>query len=179
MVANFSISFSALTRYEFAADINACLERVNQLIATATTDLVKKEDLATLQKLQEQFAAELTTLRGRLDALSNCDRKTDNSPCDSRNPYNLVADTTRARKIRIAWDVCQKNDFYQVSWGDDKDDMTQIDDPTARSWTYTGVSDVIKYTFKVRGCNAPTSQEAAQEPDCTPWTELVVTTPDW
>ncbi len=59
----------ALTRYEFAAGINACLERLNQLLATATTDLVKKEDLATLQKLQEQFAAELATLRGRLDAL--------------------------------------------------------------------------------------------------------------
>ncbi|MFN6465391.1 MAG: iron uptake porin [Nostoc sp. DedVER02] len=59
----------ALTRYEFAAGINACLERVNELIATATADIVKKEDLATLQKLQEQFAAELATLRGRVDAL--------------------------------------------------------------------------------------------------------------
>ncbi|MBD2526872.1 iron uptake porin [Nostoc sp. FACHB-133] len=59
----------ALTRYEFAAGINACLERVNELIATATTDIVKKEDLTTLQKLQEQFAAELTTLLGRVDAL--------------------------------------------------------------------------------------------------------------
>ena len=59
----------ALTRYEFAAGLNACLDRVNELIAAATTDLVKKEDLATLQKLQEEFAAELATLRGRVDAL--------------------------------------------------------------------------------------------------------------
>ncbi|BAY94888.1 MULTISPECIES: iron uptake porin [unclassified Tolypothrix] len=59
----------AMTRYEFAAGLNACLERVNELIATATTDLVKKEDLATLQKLQEEFSAELATLRGRVDAL--------------------------------------------------------------------------------------------------------------
>ncbi|AUT03526.1 S-layer protein [Nostoc sp. CENA543] len=59
----------AMTRYEFAAGLNACLERINELIATATADLVKKEDLATLQKLQEQFAAELATLRGRVDAL--------------------------------------------------------------------------------------------------------------
>ncbi|MEA5506030.1 iron uptake porin [Halotia wernerae UHCC 0503] len=59
----------AMTRYEFAAGLNACLDRINELIATATTDLVKKEDLATLQKLQEQFAAELTTLRGRVDAV--------------------------------------------------------------------------------------------------------------
>lgn len=59
----------ALTRYEFAAGLNACLDRVNELIATATGDLVTKEDLAALQKLQEQFAAELTTLRGRVDAV--------------------------------------------------------------------------------------------------------------
>jgi Carbohydrate-selective porin, OprB family/S-layer homology domain len=59
----------ALTRYEFAAGLNACLDRVNELIAAATADLTKKDDLATLQKLQEEFAAELATLRGRVDSL--------------------------------------------------------------------------------------------------------------
>ncbi|MDZ8189170.1 MAG: iron uptake porin [Nostoc sp. ChiSLP02] len=59
----------ALTRYEFAAGLNACLDRINELIATATGDLVSKQDLATLQKLQEEFAAELATLRGRVDAV--------------------------------------------------------------------------------------------------------------
>ncbi|MBK1990585.1 iron uptake porin [Sphaerospermopsis aphanizomenoides BCCUSP55] len=59
----------ALTRYEFAAGLNACLDRVNELIATATADLVNKQDLATLQRLQEEFSAELATLRGRVDAL--------------------------------------------------------------------------------------------------------------
>jgi hypothetical protein len=59
----------ALTRYEFAAGLNACLDRVNELIATATSELVTKQDLATLQKLQEEFTAELATLRGRVDAL--------------------------------------------------------------------------------------------------------------
>jgi Carbohydrate-selective porin, OprB family/S-layer homology domain len=59
----------ALTRYEFAAGLNACLDRVNELIATATADLVRKEDLATLQRLQEEFSAELATLRGRVDNL--------------------------------------------------------------------------------------------------------------
>jgi len=59
----------ALTRYEFAAGLNACLDRVNELISTATTDLVTKEDLATLQKLQEEFGTELATIRGRVDNL--------------------------------------------------------------------------------------------------------------
>ncbi|XHR85469.1 MAG: iron uptake porin [Gloeotrichia echinulata GP01] len=59
----------ALTRYEFAAGLNACLDRVNELIATGTADLLNKQDLAQLQKLQEDFSAELATLRGRVDAL--------------------------------------------------------------------------------------------------------------
>ncbi|MEH2397088.1 iron uptake porin [Nostoc sp.] len=59
----------AMTRYEFAAGLNACLDRVNELIATATADLVTKQDLATLQRLQEEFSAELATLRGRVDGL--------------------------------------------------------------------------------------------------------------
>ncbi|WP_445298438.1 iron uptake porin [Leptolyngbya sp. NIES-2104] len=59
----------ALTRFEFAAGLNACLDRVNELIAASTADLIKKEDLTALQKLQEEFAAELATLRGRVDTL--------------------------------------------------------------------------------------------------------------
>jgi BMFP domain-containing protein YqiC len=59
----------ALSRYEFAAGLNACLNQVNELIATSTADLVNKQDLATLQRLQEEFRSELATLRGRVDAL--------------------------------------------------------------------------------------------------------------
>jgi hypothetical protein len=59
----------ALTRYEFAAGVNACLDRINELIATATNDLLSSEDLIILQRLQSEFAAELATLRGRVDSL--------------------------------------------------------------------------------------------------------------
>ena len=59
----------ALTRYEFAAGLNACLDRVNELIATATSDLVTREDLVTLQRLQAEFAGELASVRGRVDVL--------------------------------------------------------------------------------------------------------------
>lgn len=59
----------ALTRYEFAAGLNACMNRINELIAASTTDLVKKEDLDSLQKLQEEFASELAQLQGRVTTL--------------------------------------------------------------------------------------------------------------
>ncbi len=59
----------ALSRYEFAAGLNACMDRINELIAAGTADLARREDLVALQRLQEEFAAELTVLRGRLDGL--------------------------------------------------------------------------------------------------------------
>ncbi len=59
----------ALTRYEFAAGVNACLERVNELINAASADLVTREDLAILQRLMEGFAVELAALRGRTTVL--------------------------------------------------------------------------------------------------------------
>jgi hypothetical protein len=59
----------ALTRYEFAAGLNACLDQVTKLISSSTSTFVTKDDLGVLQRLQEEFAAELATLRGRVDAL--------------------------------------------------------------------------------------------------------------
>jgi porin len=59
----------AVTRYEFAAAFNACLDRINDQFARATVTGVVKQDLTTLQKLQEEYAAELVTLRGRVDNL--------------------------------------------------------------------------------------------------------------
>lgn len=49
--------------------MNACLERIGELIDSATSDLITREDLAKLQRLQEEFAAELAALRGRVTTL--------------------------------------------------------------------------------------------------------------
>jgi len=59
----------ATSRYEFAAGLNACLDKINEIISAGLADKVSKEDLASLQKLQEEFAVELATLKGRVDAL--------------------------------------------------------------------------------------------------------------
>jgi hypothetical protein len=52
----------AATRYELAAALNACLDVISDRFAT-------KEDLATLRRLQEEFAKELATLKGRVNGL--------------------------------------------------------------------------------------------------------------
>jgi hypothetical protein len=55
----------ALTRFEFAAGLNSCLNVIAQLVGSG----VSAEDLAAIQQLQAEFRAELLTLGGRVDAL--------------------------------------------------------------------------------------------------------------
>jgi hypothetical protein len=54
----------ALTRYEFAAGLNACLDVISQLIGSVDT-----ADLDTIRRLQTEFAAELAALQGRVDVM--------------------------------------------------------------------------------------------------------------
>ncbi len=62
----------AITRNEFAIALNACLNRVNKLIATtATVDTVKKEDLVNIQKLKQAFQVELAQLWKRNAVTAN------------------------------------------------------------------------------------------------------------
>lgn len=56
----------AMTRYEFAANLNACLAIITDRIAQIE---IPTDDLQQLTRLTEEFAAELATLRGRVDAL--------------------------------------------------------------------------------------------------------------
>lgn len=57
-----------VTRTEFAAVLNACLNRSNELIAT-DPKIVTQADMKTLQRLQSEFAPELATLRSPRDEL--------------------------------------------------------------------------------------------------------------
>lgn len=58
-----------VTRQEFAAGLNACLTQINTLITSSTTDTISQADLATVQRLQAEFASELAGLQGRVDTL--------------------------------------------------------------------------------------------------------------
>ena len=60
---------AVLSRYEFAEVLNTCLEVINQTIADVTADKVTQEELAIVQRLQEEFQAELAELGQRIDSL--------------------------------------------------------------------------------------------------------------
>jgi hypothetical protein len=59
----------ALTRWEFAAGLNACMNTVERLIQENVA--VLKEDVDTLKRLAQEFEAELAALGGRVDNLES------------------------------------------------------------------------------------------------------------
>ncbi len=58
-----------MTRYEFAAGLNSCLQQIERLITSFET--VIQEDIQILQRLSQEFAAELATIGTRLDDLED------------------------------------------------------------------------------------------------------------
>ena len=59
----------ALTRYEFAAGLNSCLNQIERLIASQGS--VSQEDIDTINRLSQEFEAELATLGGRVDEIES------------------------------------------------------------------------------------------------------------
>ncbi|MGB0564200.1 MAG: iron uptake porin [Spirulinaceae cyanobacterium] len=59
----------ALSRYEFAAGLNACIQQVERLIAETTSDLATRADLEVIGGLMREFEIEINTLNARVDAM--------------------------------------------------------------------------------------------------------------
>ncbi|MBD2563098.1 MULTISPECIES: iron uptake porin [Nostoc] len=69
---------SSISRYEFAAGLDACLEKINEAMPAADyayannkINSVNNEDLILLQRLQGEFKAELQQLQQRVEAVEN------------------------------------------------------------------------------------------------------------
>ena len=61
-----------LTRYEFAAGLNSCLNQIERLIASgAGGGGVDPEQLQTIERLTQEFEAELATIGGRVDEIES------------------------------------------------------------------------------------------------------------
>jgi hypothetical protein len=58
-----------LSRYEFAAGLNSCLNQIERLIAS--TESVNAEDIETINRLSQEFEAELASFGSRLDEVKS------------------------------------------------------------------------------------------------------------
>lgn len=58
-----------INRYQFATGIDACLQKINELIAIEGASAIDEQDLIILQRLQNEFGAELNQLKKRIISL--------------------------------------------------------------------------------------------------------------
>ncbi|MBD2683532.1 MULTISPECIES: iron uptake porin [Nostoc] len=59
-----------MTRDEFALALNITLKQIGEQIAQGTGSRISRDDLETLQRLQEEFSGELSKLQERVDGLA-------------------------------------------------------------------------------------------------------------
>ncbi len=147
----------ALTRYEFAAGLNACLDKIQELLATGTADLATKEDLEKVKKLLEDFAPELAAVRSRLGALDV------RSETLKRQQFSTTTKLFGQVILGIQGGNSPDITLARVRWNDRADQINVITNVqlslyTAfgeRSWLFTGLqagtgrSDVLSFSNPV------------------------------
>jgi hypothetical protein len=86
-------------RYELAAALNAAMKAVGKDIARLGAEKADKKDLATIARLQQEFANELTALKARTDALEARATKIEAKNDEQDNRLALL------EKLKISGDV--------------------------------------------------------------------------
>jgi len=60
-----------ISRYEFARNLQICLDKIQELNTASNGDSVKKDDLTTIEKLKNEFSTELSILHQRINKLDD------------------------------------------------------------------------------------------------------------
>ncbi|MGK7918769.1 MAG: iron uptake porin [Trichodesmium sp.] len=61
----------AITRYEFAAAVNACWQTLESFLAESQAELIQQDDLIVIERLIQDFQVEIANLKARTEALEN------------------------------------------------------------------------------------------------------------
>ncbi|RMG08180.1 MAG: hypothetical protein D6728_15120, partial [Cyanobacteria bacterium J055] len=151
----------ALTRYEFAAGLNACLDQVLALVGGDGG--IDPESLATIRRLQEEFAAELATLRGRVDALEARTAELEANQFSTTTklqgevvfglangfgdsaPGEILSDGNRDRKQTVFQDRVRLN--FVTNFDERQQLWTRLDASNSQAITNTGQGATTYQTF--------------------------------
>ncbi|MGD1704725.1 iron uptake porin [Dapis sp. BLCC M229] len=98
----------AISRYEFAANLNECLQVIQSLIEEFDEGYISQEDLAKSQRLQADFAIEIADLKSRLNALET---RTDILEANQFSTTTLL----KGEVILALYDVFSSDDEEQAT----------------------------------------------------------------
>jgi hypothetical protein len=95
-----SIDHPGFSRYEMAAAVNVCSDRVNELIATSKDiPFISTDDLKLLEPLTTEFAVELATLRQRTAAVNR-----QNHPHLSNTGLRSIVVYTDSKQVTLPYE---------------------------------------------------------------------------
>ncbi len=134
-----------LSRYEFAAGLNSCLNQIERLIASSES--VSDTDLESIQRLSQEFEAELATLGGRVDEI------------ESRTA--AIEDSSFSTTTKLNAEIVN---YLLGTFGDAKPDGSDIDDEITFSSrvrlnfdsSFTG-EDRLRVRLQARNVTSPAS----------------------
>ena len=134
-----------LSRYEFAAGLNSCLNQIERLIASG--EGANEEDLETIQRLSQEFEAELASIGGRVDEIESRTAVLEDSQFSTTTKLNA-----------------QIVNYVLGTFGDAKPDGTDIDDEITFSSrvrlnfdsSFTG-DDRLRVRLQARNITSPAS----------------------
>ena len=135
-----------LSRYEFAAGLNSCLNQIERLIASSGSGSVSAEDTAAIERLNQEFEAELATLGTRLDEI------------ETRTA--ALEDSSFSTTTKLSGEVVS---YVLGTFGDAKPDGTDIDDEIVFNHrvnlyfdtSFTG-EDLLSILVEASNINSPT-----------------------
>jgi len=113
-----------LSRYEFAAGLNSCLNQIERLIASSGTDGVDPADLETIERITQEFEAELATIGGRVDEIESRTAVLEDSQFST---------TTKLKGEAIFSISDAFGDFADGVEAADEDDEVELEDETTFS----------------------------------------------
>ncbi len=108
----------SLTRYEFAAGLNSCLNQIERLIASQGS--VSQEDIDTINRLSQEFEAELATLGGRVDEIES------RTAVLEDNQFSATTKLEGEVVFGLASVVAGSNQELIATTGDDKIDRVPV-----------------------------------------------------
>ena len=87
----FSSTIKHISRQEFAFNLNLCLNHISQLITSSRVNILKKNDIAIIKRLQKDFEAELAILGNDLNIVNIENDQTDLEQFSTTTKLNAEA----------------------------------------------------------------------------------------
>lgn len=153
----------SLSRDELAAALNACLQRVEQVLAGVTSEMVRQEEWEQIQALQQEFSTSFVALKNRIDALESRIAALESYQFSTTTKFNgevifALSDLAIEGEARaLSRGTANGSELFGVTRNDDR---RAIFGARGRLWTRTSFSGEDLLLLRLTVSNMPVFDDA-------------------